>query len=181
MTTARPGAMTLANKITLVRLVLIPVIVIGLLMGAPLWPTLLFILSALTDVLDGLVARRLGQKTVLGSYLDPLADKLFLVFVYFTLAYLGKTPVWVFVVIFARDLLIFLGWNIIYILTQNSTPAPRWLGKASTLLQMSTVVVLLAEPLAPLRPYFVGAMIAVTVASMIDYVWVGAKRLSEIG
>src|SRR5687768_10261011 len=103
--------MTLANKITLVRIVLIPVIIIGLLQGTPFWPDVFFILSVVTDVLDGFVARRRGERTVLGSFLDPVADKLLLVSVYLTLAHLRQLPLWAFVVVFSRDLLIFLGWN----------------------------------------------------------------------
>lgn len=174
-------AMTLANKISVLRIVLIPVVIIGLLQGAPVWPVVIFVLSAFTDVLDGVAARRRGEKTVLGSYLDPLADKLLLISTYLTLAHLRMVPMWVFVVIFARDLLIFLGWNIIYILTQNSKPAPRWPGKVSTFLQMTTVVILLIPFLEPIAPVFLWATVAVTVISTLDYIWLGATRLNELG
>ena len=173
--------MTLANKITILRLVLTPVLVIGLLQGSELWPLVIFVLSAITDVLDGAAARWRGERSLLGSFLDPLADKLLIVSTTLTLAHLGRLPMWVFVVIFSRDLLIFLGWNIIYILTQNFSITPRWPGKATTLLQMASIVTLLVGPLQPFSPYVLWAMIGLTAVSTVDYVWVGAKRLSEIG
>lgn len=175
------SSMTLANKITITRIVLIPVFVIGLLQGARLWPLAIFLLSALTDALDGAVARRRGERTVLGSYLDPVADKLLLVSTYLTLVHLSYLPMWMFVVVFSRDLLIVIGWSIIYILTQNATISPRWTGKATTLTQMAAVIAVLVPGLAPVAPYALWTMVAVTTVSTVDYVWLGARRLSELG
>ncbi len=174
--------MTLANKITILRIVLVPVFIIGLLLESQRWPLIIFAFSALTDVLDGAVARKRGERTVLGSFLDPTADKLLLVGAYLTLAHMRLVPMWVFVVVFSRDLLIVLGWNIIYILTHNREITPRWLGKGTTFLQMATVIMLLLGPLTQtVAPVFVWAMVLVTTASTIDYVWVGAKKLSALG
>jgi cardiolipin synthase (CMP-forming) len=173
--------MTLANRITILRIVLVPVLVIGLLQGAEVWPAILFIFSAFTDVMDGAAARWRQERTTLGSYLDPLADKLLLVSTFLVLAHRQMIPMWVFVVIFSRDLLIFIGWNIIYILTQNSKPAPRLLGKLSTFCQMAAIATILVGPLRPVHPVFLWIMIAVTAASAVDYVWVGAKRLHQLG
>jgi cardiolipin synthase (CMP-forming) len=176
----RSHSVTLANKITIVRIVLIPVIVIGLLQLRPFWPDALFIFCALTDVLDGFIARRRGEKSVVGAFLDPVADKLLLVSVYLTLAHIKQLPIWVFVVVFSRDLLIFLGWNILYTLTQDARLTPRVLGRITTILQLVTVVVLLVYPLRPLYPFFLWTMVAFTAASTIDYVWVGARRLNAL-
>jgi cardiolipin synthase len=173
--------MTLANQITIARIVLIPVFVIGLLQRAVVWPLLIFLFSAATDVLDGFIARRRGERTVLGSFLDPVADKLLLVSSFLTLAHLGLVPMWVFVVVFSRDFLILVGWNIIYILTQNARLTPRWPGKSTTFLQMLSVILLLVLPGSASAHAVVWLMVAATAVSTVDYVWVGAKRLSELG
>lgn len=172
--------MTLANKITIARILLIPVFIIGLLENARGWPVVIFILSSLTDVLDGAAARWRKEKTVLGSFLDPVADKLLIVSTYLTLSHLRLIPMWVFVVVFSRDLLILIGWNIIYVLTQNASLTPRWLGKSTTLLEMLTVIVLLIPPLRTGLPFFLWTMVVVTAASTADYIWVGAKKLNEL-
>ncbi len=170
--------LTLANKITILRIVLIPVVVISLLQGAPLAALAIFVLTALTDVLDGAAARWRREKSVLGRFLDPLADKLLLVFTYLTLAHMDLLPMWVFVVVFSRDLMIFLGWNIISTLTRNWDLSPRWPGKIATALQIAAVIVLLVAPLRPVLSFFLWAMIAATALSTLDYVWTGAKKLS---
>jgi cardiolipin synthase len=172
---------TLANKITLIRILLIPVFIIGLLHRAAVWPLSVFVFLALTDVLDGALARRLNQRTVLGTFLDPVADKLLLNATFLVLSFQMRVPVWIFVLAFSRDLLILLGWNIIYVLTRNSTIEPRWLGKSTTLVQMLSVVVLLSRFLAPARPFFLVLMAAVTALSTLDYVWLGGKKLNQLG
>ncbi|HOW28276.1 MAG TPA: CDP-alcohol phosphatidyltransferase family protein [Elusimicrobiota bacterium] len=172
--------MTLANKITIVRILLIPVFVIGLLLQAPVWPVIIFIVSALTDILDGLAARWKKEKTVLGTFLDPLADKLLLVSSYITLAHLNLLPMWAFVVVFSRDLFIFLGWSIIFILTKNSEIKPRWLGKITTFVQMITILSVLMPLLAPLYKASLILMLLLTAASTVDYILFGAKKLNTL-
>jgi cardiolipin synthase len=174
-------ALTWANRITLLRLLLTPVLVIGLLSGARGWPVLIFLLAALSDVLDGAVARWRGEQTTLGKYLDPIADKLLLSSSYLALAHLQVFPLWVFVVVFSRDLFILIGWNVIYILTRNFTVEPRWLGKGTTFLQMATVVLALTVPGAGILPWALGATVLMTTLSAIDYVWLGSRKLGELG
>jgi cardiolipin synthase len=109
-----------------------------------------------------------------------MADKLLLTAVYVTLAYRGFLPAWVFVVIFSRDLLIVLGWAVIYILTGSSKVAPRTLGKVTTGIQMATVVGFLMLPDAsPLRSMLLWSTVFATAASAIDYVYIGEKRLGD--
>ena len=172
--------MTLANKITILRIVLIPIIIVGLTIEAAHWPAWLFLISALTDVLDGALARWRQERSVLGSFLDPVADKLLSTSSFLTLALLGRTPMWVFVVVLSREILILTGWNIIFILTQKPTLSPRWLGKITTFLQMAAVVSVLFQALHPVYPIVLWGMVAFTGLSTLDYVWVGSRRLSEI-
>lgn len=173
--------MTLANKITLLRILLVPVFVITLLYGPPVPALALFVFLALTDVLDGALARRLNQRTTLGTFLDPVADKLLLGATFLILSVQGKIPTWVFVVVFSRDLLILLGWNLIYILTKTSTVEPRWLGKSTTAVQMAAVSVLLLPALEPAAFAVTMLMVLVTAASTVDYVWLGGKKLNQLG
>lgn len=173
--------MTLANKITLLRILLIPLFIIGLITHNGGWPLALFVFLSLTDVLDGAVARFRNQRTVLGTFLDPVADKLLLGSAFLVLAVQGRVPTWTFVVVISRDILILLGWNIIYILTKTSTLEPRWLGKTTTLIQMLAVIVHLAPGLEAFRHASAWLMAAVTALSTVDYVWVGGKKLNQLG
>jgi cardiolipin synthase len=173
-------SLTWANRITIVRLLLTPLLLILLLKGERVWPLSIFILAALSDVLDGAVARWRGEQTKLGTFLDPIADKLLLSSSFLVLAHLGRYPMWVFIVVFSRDLLILLGWNVITILTGKSEVHPRWLGKASTLVQMATVMTLLACPGQSWTTILIWPMVTVTLLSMADYVWVGSKTLGEL-
>lgn len=94
---------------------------------------------------------------------------------------LGWIPVWVFVAVFSRDLLILLGWTVVYILTGNSKIQPRPLGKLTTALQMAVALAKLVH--APLGFYtpLLEFMIGATIVSAVDYVWVGNKRLGAMG
>jgi cardiolipin synthase len=173
--------MTLANKITILRIITVPVFAILLLQEYNIAAAAIFAFSTLTDIVDGAVARGLKQKTVLGGFLDPLADKLLLGAAYVTLAHERLVPMWVFVVVFSRDLLILLGWSVLYILTQSKTLTPRWPGKLTTFAQMITALFLILFPLNELRAFFIWPMVILTAVSTLDYVWVGAKKMSELG
>lgn len=175
--------MTLANKISILRILLIPIFVILLLLGKQnaslnLWAIGLFTFATVTDFLDGLAARMRRERTKLGMFLDPLADKLLIAATYITFVRIEKIPEWVFVVVFSRDLIIFLGWIIIFILTTKSEIHPRSLGKASTVLQMIHIfMILLNFPL--LSTYALWAMVTSCAVSTVDYILYGAKRLGQ--
>lgn len=169
--------MTLANKITVGRILLVPPIVIGLLEHKTVWVYALLGICIITDFLDGLAARQRGERTRLGAFLDPMADKLLLGAVYTTLAYQHIVPMWIFVVIFSRDLLIVLGWSVIYILTGSSTIEPRILGKSTTAIQMVTAFVCITQISQPIPGALLWLTLVATIASAIDYVVTGEKKL----
>jgi cardiolipin synthase len=169
--------MTLANKITVGRILMVPPIVIGLLENMTLWVYVLIGVCFITDFLDGLAARQRGERTRLGAFLDPMADKLLLGAVYTTLAYQHRVPMWIFVVIFSRDLLIVLGWAVIYILTGSSSIEPRRLGKLTTAIQMVTAFACITQMPLPVQSALLWLTLAVTAGSAIDYVIVGEKKL----
>lgn len=170
--------MTLANKITVGRILLVPVIVIGLLEKYTTLVYVALVLCMASDFFDGLMARRRGERTKLGAFLDPLADKLLLISVFMTLAFLHEVPMWTFVIVFSRDLLIVLGWVVIYILTGSNTIEPRPLGKATTVVQMITALAtIMALPSA--THVLLWITVAMTAASAIDYVIIGEKKLGS--
>lgn len=172
--------MTLASKITVMRIIAIPFFVIAMLEKQMLLAQIIFCLSVFSDALDGALARIRKERTPLGAFLDPLADKLLLVCSYIVFSYLNWIPLWVFVTVISRDLIIVLGWTTVYILTGNKKIEPRPLGKVTTVLQMGVAVAKLFPSLNPLFTPLLYAMIAVTLVSTADYVWVGNQRLGPL-
>ncbi len=172
--------MTLASKITVLRIMAIPFFAIALIEHYLLTAQIIFCLSVFSDALDGTIARLRGERTPLGAFLDPLADKLLLVVSYIVFSYLTWIPLWVFVAVVSRDMLIILGWSVVYILTGNSKIEPRPLGKITTVLQMAVAVAKLYSLNGPFYNGLLHAMIIATVLSAVDYVWIGNKRLGAI-
>lgn len=149
--------MSLANKITIVRILLIPFFIICFIYYAPERDFLRFValaifaVSVLTDAIDGYVARIYYQKTKLGTVLDPIADKLLLISAFICLTMASalpkqfKIPAWVSVVVISRDVLIVFGAVIIHILIGKMEIKPSALGKVTTALQMITIIAVLLQ------------------------------------
>jgi cardiolipin synthase len=171
---------TLACKITVLRIIAVPFFALSILQGHILWAQVIFCASVFSDALDGGIARLRGERTPLGAFLDPLADKLLLVVTYIVFSYINWIPLWVFVAVISRDLLIILGWTVVYILTNNKKIEPRPLGKITTALQMTLAVARLFNLGNPWYSWLLYAMMAVTVLSGADYVWIGNKRLGAL-
>ncbi len=130
-------ALTPANQMTLLRMLLIPGFVILVVYGQLGWALIVFVTAGVTDGLDGLIARRSGQHTQLGAWLDPMADKLLLVttFVVLTLPGLGlanRLPVWLTVLIISRDIVIVLTVTIVNLAIGPRTFRPSVFGKTAT-------------------------------------------------
>lgn len=175
--------MNLANWLTMLRIVLIPVFIAILLHGRMDWALAAFVLAALTDVLDGFVARR-TQITTLGRFLDPTADKLMLVSAYVILPFIDGIPAWVSVIVVSRDVIISLGTLLIYLTWGTVKAAVRPLGKITTLVQSVAVgFVLLAHLLGGLDDavrWFAYLVAAVTTASGIDYILIGIHQANTL-
>jgi cardiolipin synthase len=129
-------ALTIANLITLLRIVLVPAIVWAILSHQTLTAFVLFLLAGLSDAVDGTVARYFDQQTELGTMLDPIADKLMLVSVFISLAYLGHIPLWLVILIVSRDMLIIFGVLLAFILSLPVTIRPLWISKTNTVFQI---------------------------------------------
>jgi len=170
--------LTYANQLTILRMIFIPCFVLLLIYGHLLSAMMIFIIAGITDGLDGLLARKLQQKTVLGSFLDPMADKLLLTAAFITLTVpsvpvIFHIPVWLTITSISRDLLIALAALIIHLLTGHTDFPPSFLGKCTTAAQLTTVALALMANLLPvavpiLNP-LVYATLALTVASGLHY------------
>lgn len=170
--------LTYANQLTILRMIFIPCFVLLIIYGHEKSAMLLFILAALTDGLDGLLARKFQQRTVLGSFLDPMADKLLLTSAFVTLTVpsvpvVFHIPIWLTVTSISRDLLIALAALIIHLQTGHTEFAPSFLGKCTTAAQLIMVAVVMLANLTPavtpaLEP-LVFATLLLTVASGLHY------------
>lgn len=136
--------MYLANVITLGRLLSVPVIVWLILGGSMLPAFILFLLAGLSDAVDGFLARRFDQRSELGGYLDPLADKALLVGVYVTLGHVGRVPDWLVIIVVFRDLLIIGGAILLYMFTDALRMEPLTVSKVNTAAQIVLAAVVLA-------------------------------------
>jgi cardiolipin synthase len=139
---------TAANQLTLLRLALVPVFALCVFYGLHGWALVTFVAAGLTDVFDGLLARRLGQPTVLGAWLDPVADKVLVLtmFVMLTVPGLGepnRLPLWLTVLVISRDVAIVLTVAIFNLAVARRTFRPTLLGKVATATYVTTGVVAL--------------------------------------
>ena len=170
--------LTLANQLTLLRMAMIPVFAILLVYGYVGAALIVFALAGLTDMFDGFIARRSGQKTTLGAWLDPAADKLLLLtmFVVMTLPLdhlMHRLPLWLTVLVISRDIVIVVTVAVVNLAVGRRTFHPSWLGKAATATFIVTgVVTLLYNYLAvpSLVPsVFIHASLVITLVSAADY------------
>src|ERR671922_533650 len=129
--------LTAANQLTLARMLLIPAFVILLLYEHRGWALIIFLVAGVTDLFDGLIARWTGQKTTLGAWLDPMADKLLLVtmFVMLTLPDIGapnRLPLWFTVLVISRDVAIVVTVAVVNLAVGRRTFRPSMFGKVAT-------------------------------------------------
>ena len=182
--------MTTANKITIMRILLVPFFVVQMLYyfeGGLEWDRGLalasFGLAAVSDGIDGYIARHCNQRSELGSILDPLADKLLLVSGIVLLSlhreqYLSRLPLWLVTTVISRDVLLVLGAVIIHYVGGHVTVRPHFTGKIATVLQMTCVVWGLFKFNAGwLQAWAAGATVCTAVSGVI-YIWAGVRQLS---
>jgi len=194
--------MTTANKITVVRILMIPVFVTmaiyygqSIQRGAPLeWQRftaiVIFLIAAASDGLDGYIARRYRQRSTLGAILDPIADKGLLLSAIITLSIsnwsdidpdYGRFPAWFPVLVITRDAVILVGAGVLHLLNGKVHVKPRWTGKVATVLQMAAIAwVMLQLHFLPLL-YVVIAAGVFTFISGIVYVMDGVRQLQAEG
>ncbi len=137
--------LNLPNLITLLRIGAIPLFLILLTDERYTEALLVFVVAGATDSLDGAIARMTNTRTALGAYIDPLADKLLLVSAFVILTFLGFVPHWLAILVISRDVIILVGFAVLYFITGHSiTIRPTFVGKVSTFFQLLTVTLTLA-------------------------------------
>jgi len=171
--------MNLPNSLTVLRIILIPFFVGFLIYGHYGLALLTLIVAGITDILDGVIARMANQRTKLGAYLDPLADKLLLTSAFVTLSILHLVPVWVAIVVLSRDLIIVVGTLLLYVTETPLEVVPTVLGKAATLVQLlylalALVFIYLQRDRASLIA-LLAVMLVLTVVSGLQYVYRGIR------
>jgi len=136
--------LNLPNFITFLRIGAIPLFLILLTDQQYTEALIVFVLAGVTDSIDGAVARLTNSHTALGAYIDPLADKLLLVSSFLILAFLGFIPRWLAILVVSRDVIILVGFAVLYFITGHSIAVrPTLVGKTSTFLQLLTVTLAL--------------------------------------
>ena len=178
--------MNVANWITVFRVLLVPFFIISLLYGKFILSLWLFCIAGITDGIDGYIARSWGLKTELGSYLDPLADKLLLVssFIVFSLKYPEIIPVWLTVLVISKDFIIIIGVIILHFVITQPRIEPSVAGKMTTAVQILLIFSAILSKtsdtsfLLSLMDIFIYVAAVLTVVAGIQYVFKGAAQLN---
>jgi len=168
---------TIPNIITMFRIATVPVLIILLHEHEYGWAFLVFLVSGISDGLDGFIAKRFDMGSELGAILDPLADKALIFSSYLMLMLLGDLPFWLFLTVIFRDVLILAG-SLIYVAFNGQVKmAPSYLSKLNTFMQIALVVAILAQKTFGLdyptfTNYLIYATFITTILSGVHYVWV---------
>ena len=182
--------MNLANKISILRILLIPFFVVSIVYYgsegslASYLPLGIFSIAVLTDALDGFIARRFNQKTELGTIIDPIADKLLIITAFVCLAMSKSIPAnfrippWLPIVVISRDIIIIIGSVIVHVIKGSVQIVPTILGKVTTFLQMFTILAVLAKFHYSFAVWYAAG--ALTVLSGINYIVRGSRLFNGI-
>ena len=176
--------LTFATYITLLRMLMIPFVAISILYGRYGWALTIFLISGLTDAVDGLIARKFKQKTRLGELLDPVADKLLLSTSFLLLTFAARLnvaiPLWVAIMVFARDIVILASAVAIALTTGFTKFTPSIFGKASTVIQVICVLVVLLVNHFEIEPAWLRWLFyltfGATLFSGVHYIFFVSKR-----
>jgi len=178
--------LNLPNCLTLIRIVLIPFFLVLLASSLYLEALVVFVAGGLTDFLDGAVARMTHQQTLLGAFLDPIADKLLVMSSFGMLGFVGAIPPWLVVLVVSRDIIILLGCGMIYLFVEERLEVrPTLVSKVNTCLQLVTVGIVLLVLYAPdlLDPWVADLLIfgtaATTAISGFQYIYRGLAWLQR--
>ena len=184
-----PVEMTIANQITILRILIVPAFIVVVLYyvhggneSLRFGALGLFGLAALSDAVDGFIARKYNQISELGTVLDPLADKMLLVSGFILLSldndpYLSSIPIWLTALILSRDVLLILGIILIHYTFGKIKVKPRLAGKCATVLQMVIILTVLAKlPREFLNILILGAGFCTGLSGVL-YFWDGTRQL----
>ena len=177
--TPKLNAMNIPNTLTIFRILLVPVFIIFLI-NNNLWMALMiFILAGITDGLDGLIARVLNQRTLIGAYLDPIADKFLLISAYLALTIKNMLPAWLSVIVISRDIIILSGIALLFLMAKKFVIRPSLLSKATTVSQILTIIAVLSD----IENYYLIQIVVVTalltIGSCFQYIYRGILIMGE--
>ncbi|GER93909.1 CDP-diacylglycerol--glycerol-3-phosphate 3-phosphatidyltransferase [hot springs metagenome] len=168
------------NIITFIRIIIIPVFVSSLIYKRYDYALLLFIFAAISDTLDGLMARLTGQKTRLGAFLDPLADKSLLVTSFILFSVYDWVPLWLTITVISRDVIVVLGWILLYLSAHITKIEPSLIGKAaiaSQLILIAYTLLFINMNNIPRPSDWMFVVVAVlTIVSGMQYIYRGLKQ-----
>lgn len=186
------NSLNIPNFLTILRVIAIPGFIVALVYEYTGVALAIFVGCGLTDGLDGFIARTFHQRTEIGAFLDPLADKLLLTSSFITLAVLElpyNIPFWLIVTAISRDIIISVGVAALFMLGKKLQIAPTWLGKFTTFCQVTLIIVVLFSNYAATRypelflPQIISPIcwitFAITVASGLGYIYQGIQLLNN--
>lgn len=180
--------MNLPNKLTILRMIMIPFFVVFLMLpiggeSVHRWIALvIFVAASLTDTLDGYIARRDHLVTDFGKFMDPLADKLLVCSAMICLVETGELPFWIVILIIAREFII-SGFRLVASDSGIVIAASYW-GKFKTVFQMAMIIVLIADlggVFDIIGEFLIWVAVALTIISLIDYIWKNRQVLTQGG
>jgi cardiolipin synthase len=182
----------IANGLTAVRILLVPYFAYLLISDREKSALLVFAICGATDVLDGLLARRLKQRTLVGALLDPIADKLLMATAFIVLSYVHVVPLRLTIMVISRDIIILVGSFLYLLLFDARDIRATGLSKANTAVQILTVIYFLSVAAFPGKAVALGAGMgtlpfravtlvcaATTIASGLQYLYIGLRKLSD--
>lgn len=175
--------MNIPNALTILRIILIPAFITAAVYKRYDYAFYIFITAALTDKLDGMLARLLKRSTPLGAFLDPLADKFMLVASFIVFFIEGLIPVWLAIVVVSRDIIVTVGWLLLYLTGHTAKVEPSRLGKLAIAAQFLLFTVILIEinfrAGGSAKSPLVWAAAVLAAASGLQYIQRGLRLASE--
>lgn len=171
--------LNLPNSLTIARIVIIPLFIMAVIYKRYDYALYMFIVAALTDTLDGFIARLTNQKTALGTFLDPLADKFLLITSFIIFSINGWLPKWLTITVISRDVIVITGWVLVYLITHTSSVKPTATGKAAIAMQLMLLCYVLLDINLGFLPDIQNVLIwltaALTIISGLHYIYRGFK------
>ncbi|MFZ3122830.1 MAG: CDP-alcohol phosphatidyltransferase family protein [Thermodesulfovibrionales bacterium] len=171
--------LNLPNSLTIARIVIIPLFTIAVIYKRYDYALYMFIVAALTDALDGFIARLTNQKTALGTFLDPIADKFLLITSFIIFSMNGWLPKWLTITVISRDVIVITGWVLVYLITHTSNVKPTVTGKAAIAMQLVLLCYVLLNRNVGFLPDIQNVLIwltaALTIISGLHYIYRGLK------
>lgn len=176
--------MNIPNFLSFVRIFSVPVFIWMVLNHHYLWALSLFVLAAITDALDGYLAKKWNQITEIGKFLDPLADKILLISSFVTLTVNGLIPLWITLIVVTRDLVIIIGALVFQVLTGSLRIEPLNISKINTVLQIIFIIIILWGDNYPFPHWLINSLLAIvtitTLFSGLFYILIWTRKAVEI-